>query len=195
MAKLTLTKDKIARLANFIRMGVSIADALATSRVTKSTYYRWMGIGEALCEGDLEHPDIPKRPTRRASESDRKYNGRLRRYDEKLKRFVTLYETMQQATALGQVDMIEVIHSAAIEKGEWRPAASFLERRHPNSWNVKRIRRNLAAEQKHQPQEHSIRDPELRELIRAFDRHTRAIAKEQEDDIRAKAWNDSDSLP
>jgi hypothetical protein len=195
MAKSTLTKDKIARLAKSIRMGVSIPDALATSQVASSTYYRWMSIGEALCESDLEYPDIPKRPTRKASESDRKYNGRLRRHDEKLERFVTLYETMRQASALGQVDMIEVIRSAAIEKSKWRAAASFLERRHPNSWNEKRILRNLAAEQKHQQQEHSIRDPEWRELIRAIDEHTRAITKETEDDIRAKAWNGSDSLP
>ena len=173
MAKSTLTKDKIASLAKSIRMGVPIADALATSRVTKSTYYRWMGIGEALCEGDLEHPDIPKRPTRKASESDRKYNWRLRRYDEMLKRFVTLYETMRQAPALGQVDMIEVIHSPATEKGKWRAAASFLERRHPNSWNEKRILRNLAAEQKHQQQEHSIKDPDFRKLIRVIDQSAR----------------------
>ena len=187
MAKLTLTKDKIASLAKSIRMGVSIADALATSRVTKSRYYRWMSIGQALYEGDLEHPDIPKRPTRKASESDRKYNRCLRRYDEMLKRFVTLYETMRQAPALGQVDMIEVIHSAAIEKGKWHPAASFLERRHPNSWNEKRILRNLAAEQKHQPQEHSIRDPDLQEFFWAAGRLERAIA--------SAPWNGPDSLP
>ena len=195
MAKLTLTKAKIASLAKSIRMGVSIADALVTSQVASSTYYRWMSIGEALCEGDLEHPDIPKRPTRKASESDRKYNGRLRRHDEMLKRFVALYETMRQAHALGQVDMIEVIRSAAIEKDNWRAAASFLERRHPKDWNEKRILRRLAAEQEHQQQEHSIRDPDLREIVRGLDEHTRAITKETEDDIRAKAWNGSDSLP
>jgi hypothetical protein len=195
MAKSTLTKDKIARLAKSIRMGVSIPDALATSQVASSTYYRWMSIGEALCESDLEYPDIPKRPTRKASESDRKYNRRLRRHDETLERYATLYETIRDAAFLCQIDMLMVIRAAAIEKGDWRAAIWFLERRSPNDWNLKWILRNLAAEQKHQQQEHSIRDPEWRELIRAIDEHTRAITKETEDDIRAKAWNGSDSLP
>ena len=150
---------------------------------------------QALCEGDLEHPDIPKRPTRKESESDRKYNRRLRCYDKLLNLYVTLYETIRDAAFLCHVDMLMVIRAAAIEKSDWRAAMRFLERRFAKDWNLKWIRRNLAAEQKHQQQEHSIRDPELRELIRVTNEHRRAITKETEDDIRAKAWNGPDLLP
>ena len=105
MAKSTLTQDKIAQLAKYIRIGAPMAVAFDASQVASSTYYRWMSIGQALYEGDHEHPDIPKRPTRKESESDRKYNRRLRRYDELLKRYATLYETLQNAAFLCQIDM------------------------------------------------------------------------------------------
>ena len=195
MAKSTLTQAKIAQLAKYIRIGAPMAVAFAASRVASSTYYRWMNIGQALYEGDLEHPDIPKRPTRKESESDRKYNRRLRCYDKLLNLYVTLYKTIRDAAALCQIDMLMVIRAAAIEKGDWRAAMWFLERHSPKDWNLKWIRHNLAAELKHQQQEHSIMDPELRELIRVTNEHRRAITKETEDDIRVKACNGSDSLP
>ena len=187
MAKSTLTQDKIAQLAKYIRIGVPMAVAFTASQVASSTYYRWMSIGQALYEGDLEHPDIPKRPTCKESESDRKYNRRLRRYDELLKRYATLYETLQKAAFLCHVDMLTVIRAAAIEKGDWRAAIWILERHSPNDWNLKWILRNLAAEQKHQQQEHSIMDPDLQEFFRAAGRLERAIAR--------APWNGPDSLP
>ena len=187
MAKSTLTQDKIAQLAKYIRIGVPMAVAFAASQVASSTYYRWMNIGQALYEGDLEHPDIPKRPTRKESESDRKYNRRLRCYDKLLNLYVTLYETIRDAAALCRTDMLMVIRSAAIEKGDWRAAIWFLDRRFANDWNPKWSERNLAAEQKQQQQEHSIMDPGFLEFCRAAGQLDRAIAR--------APWNGPDSLP
>ena len=186
MAKSTLTQAKIAQLARYIRVGAPMAVAFAASRVAKTTYYRWMNIGQALYEDDLDHPDIPKRPTRKASESDHKYNRRLRRHDEKLERFVTLYETLQKAAFLCHNDMLMVIRSAAFEKGDWRAAIWILDRRFAKDWNPKWIQR-LAAEQNHQQQEHSIMDPDFLEFCRAAGRLDRAIAR--------APWNGPDSLP
>ena len=63
MAKLLPTAAKIALLEKYMKMGAPMADVFAASQVASSTYYRWMSIGQALCEGDLEHPDnwMPKR--------------------------------------------------------------------------------------------------------------------------------------
>ena len=80
-----------------------------------------MSIGWALDEEDFEHLDIPEPPKRRAGESHRKFNKRLRRHKEGLKLYVTLYEKMQKAAANARIKMVAVIRSAAAN-GEWRLA-------------------------------------------------------------------------
>ena len=194
MAKLKLTAATIALLEKNMKLGAPMADVFAASAVARSTYYRWMSIGRTLAEGDLVHLDIPEPPKRRAGESDRKYNKRVRRHEEGLKLYVTLYEKMQKAAVSLRIKMVAVIRSAALN-GDWRAALAFLERRDPDNWMPKRILRVLATGEKHHQHQHSIMAPDLLELMRLLGQSERAISKKLEDDIRARAWNGTDSQP
>ena len=194
MAKLLLTLDKIALLEKYMELGAPMADVFATSGVARSTYYRWMGIGQALAEKDLEHPDIPQPPQRRAGESHRKFNKRLRRHKEGLKLNVTLCEKMQKAAANARIKMVAVIRSAAAN-GDWRAAAWFLERRDPDNWMPKRILRNLDTKETRHQHQHPVMEPHMVEFMRILGQTERRLSKELEDDIRAGGRNGADSQP
>lgn len=195
MAKSTLTKDKITQLAKLFRLGAPMAVVFSATQVASSTYYRWVGIGRALAEGDLEHPDIPKPPKRKARESDRKYSKRLRRYKELLQRYVELYEITRREPALSQIDAIEAIRSAALENDDWRAAANLLQRRDPDNWSMKRIRRRLANEPPPDPHEYSDTASELRKLIRIFNESEPTHNEARENNTNAGPRNNPDSLP
>ena len=194
MAKLKLTRATIAQLEPDMELSTSMADVFAKSGVKSSSYYRWMGIGRALAEEDLEHPDIPEPPQRRAGESDRKFNRRLRRHKEGLKLYATLYEKMQKAKAIGRIKIVAALRAVAL-KGNWRAALAFLERRDPDNWMKKRILRNLATGEKHDQHQHSVTAPDMVELMRILGQIERSLSNVVENDIRAGARNGADSQP
>ena len=143
-----------------------------------------MQIGRALVEGNFEHPDIPEQPTRREGESRRKYDRRLRRHEEKRELYFTLYKEVQKAGANLRIDMVKSIRSAAIKKNDWRAALAFLERRDPDNWNLKRILRNAATEDKHHNQ-HSDMCPDFPEFLRLLGKKESAVSKGLEDNAHA----------
>ncbi len=148
-----------------------------------------MSIGRALAEEDFEHPDIPGPPESRPGESLRKYNRRLRRHEEKLKLYVTLYAKMQKANADAYIDMAAAIRSAALN-GDWRAALKFLERRDPHNWNRKQILRNLTTRETHHQHQDSVMAPDMFDLLRLLKHSERAFSKGLEDDC-----NGADSQP
>ena len=194
MAKLQLTLDKIAQLEKYMEMGAPMKDIFAASGVAKSTYYRWMSIGRALAEEDFEYPDIPQPSQRRAGESHRKFNKRLRRHEEGLKLYVMLYERIQKADANARIKMVTVIRSAALN-GDWRAALAWLERRDPDNWMPKRILRNSENKATHDQHQHSLMEPHMVEFMRILGQTERRLSKEREDDIRAGGRNGADSQP
>ena len=42
--------------------------------------------------------------------------------------------SIQKAEAIAEDELASVVRSAALDKGEWLPAMTFLERRHPDRW-------------------------------------------------------------
>ena len=168
MAKFKLTSEKIAQLAKYMLCGAPMKDILAASAVPSSTYYRWMDIGKAVLEGDLEHPCIPKRPTRKEGEPNSNYRRRLHRYQENLKLCATLCEKMEWADAIARIEMQWIIQKSIISQKDWRGALKFLERRDPGNWSLKRIRRVGATAEELSRRKYMSEDPEMRELIRIF---------------------------
>ncbi len=165
MARLKLTLGKIKQLEKYVKFGAPMEDIFAASEVPSSTYYRWMSIGQAVHEDDLEHPDIPKRPTHKAGESKGKYNSRLHRYEEELRLYATLYETMKRADASSLMEMMFFIRSAALA-GHWRAALKFLERRDPDNWRKPKILRTRAATDQRVQRQDLYKESELRDLLR-----------------------------
>lgn len=172
MAKLTITLEKIDRLAKYMRVGAPMKVVFDAALVPSSTYYRWMNIGQALADGDLEHPDIPKRPKHKANESDYKYNRRLRRYEEELELYVTCYETVEKAAALCKIEMLSVIKKAFKIDGQWLAARWFLERKDPRNWDMEQILRDRPAEL--EQDDIPIDHPLYLEIFQTFGRWDRA---------------------
>lgn len=184
MARLKLTTDKIKLLETYVKLGLPMNDIFAACRVPSSTYYRWMSIGRAVAEDNLEHLDIPKQPTRKEGESKRKYNRRLHRYQQNLQLYARLHKKMEAAVASAIIDMVLVIRSAALT-GKWRAARYFLERRDPHNWNLKTIlRAEATVDERDQHQELQVGWDvyDLTQMLRANEER-----QAEEDGIRARA--------
>jgi len=194
MRKSALTPTKIEQLAKHMRMGLPMKVIFDACQVSSSSYYRWMGIGRALAEDDLEHPNIPEPPKRRKGESCRKFKRRLCRYEEELQFYETLYDTMQKAAAICRIEMVAVIWRAAMGDDP-RAAVAFLERRDPDNWLPTQILRNLTTGEIHHQHRYSIMAPDMLELMRLLGQHERALSNELDDNIRAGTRNSGNSQP
>ena len=51
--------------------------------------------------------------------------------------FIRLSDAINEASAINENQLVGVIKSAAVDKKEWLPAITFLERRHPDRWGRK----------------------------------------------------------
>ena len=177
-----ISAQKIALLERYITMGVPMKKVLDASGVRQTSYYTWLSIGEAIADGDLEHPDVPVAPVQREDESKRKFARRHRRYQEALQLYESLYNRVRKAHANSQINMIAVVRTAAAG-GDWRAALAFLERRDPDNWMPRKI---LQAEITGDiRQQHSIVDPGLMDMMKALGMNERKLSKELEDDLRA----------
>lgn len=196
MAKLKLTSGKIKQLEKYVKLGAPMKDIFAASGVPSSTYYRWLIIGQAVYEDDLEHPDIPNRPTRKEGESKRKYNSRRHRYEKELTLYATLYEKIMSADANSRMEMLFFIRSEALA-GDWRAAVKILERRDPANWHKRTILRTRAADQQDQRDQDQDLDmkSEWRDLLRILGQKRPAASKEIPTDIRVGTRNSLDSQP
>lgn len=184
MARLKLTTDKIALLEMYVKLGLPMNDTFAACEVPSSTYYRWMSIGRAVAEDDLEHPVIPKQPTRKEGESERKYNRRLHRYQQNLRLYARLHKKMEAAAASAIIDMVLVIRSAALTD-DWRAARYILGRRDPHNWHIPTIlRAEATADERDHHQELQVGWDvyDLTQMLRANEER-----QAEEDDIRARA--------
>jgi hypothetical protein len=93
--------------------GASYSAAAQGAGLSPSTLHSWLARGRA--ERDARHPDRTERA------------------------YVRLVEAVERASAGAEVAAAMVITTAA-NKGDWRAALAFLERRDPETWGPPRLR-------------------------------------------------------
>ena len=97
-------------LASLIRAGNYAITACNIAGISEQTYYGWLQIAES---------DAALGAT--AQESI----------------YIRLQESVNKAIGESEAELAGVIRSAAVDKKQWLPAITFLERRHPDRWGRK----------------------------------------------------------
>lgn len=112
---LTLTREKITKIAELVESGIPAESAIALCGVRTSAFYSWQARGRAELDrlADAGTPDGAPQ----ASEAI----------------FVELAEALQKARAAAELSAITEVRVAARD-GTWQAAAWFLERSNPSRW-------------------------------------------------------------
>ena len=112
---LSLTREKIDKIADLVASGIPAESAIALVGVRTSAFYKWQARGRAELERLADAGDPDGKPL--ASEAI----------------YVELAEAIKRARAAAELQAITEIRVAARE-GTWQAAAWFLERSNPSRW-------------------------------------------------------------
>jgi len=105
-----LDDDIILKLSGYIRKGSYAVTACKCCMVNEATFYNWIKEAE-------EHEKLG--------------------LDETTSLPVKLRKSIEKAQADCEHELASMIKETALEKREWLPAMTFLERRHPERWGRK----------------------------------------------------------
>lgn len=102
-----LTPELITKLTGYMARGNYFITACNASGISKKTAYEWINKGEEDIENGVES----------------------------LKR--DLVNALKRAEGIAEDELASMIRETALEKREWLPGMTFLERRHPERWGRK----------------------------------------------------------
>ena len=106
-SNLKLNEDMIAKLTGYVAKGNYFTTACQACGIHKSTAYDWIKIGETDIEQGVSTL------------------------------FSDLVYAIKRAESVAESELASMIRETALEKKEWLPAMTFLERRHPERWGRK----------------------------------------------------------
>jgi hypothetical protein len=102
-----LTPELIAKLSNYIAKGNYAITACKCCGISEHTFYDYVKLGEADLENGVESL------------------------------YAQFLQSIKSAEAEAEASLASMIKETALEKREWLPAMTFLERRHPERWGRK----------------------------------------------------------
>lgn len=133
----------VDRVINYLMSGATQKDACILAGISEDTFYRWMKISDGLVAHNT-HAELPKPPRKRNTESDVLFQIRKHEYDEQVKLLREFSGRVKTALATVRMAMVNTIFEAAnpqydtdgnlIRIGDWKAAATYLERRDPQEW-------------------------------------------------------------
>lgn len=138
-----INQQVIEALVNYLMTGATQKDACILVGISEDTFYKWVRISEGLVS-DGTHADLPKPPRKRKDETDTALAIRQHEYDEQIRLLSEFSGRIKTALASVRMAMVNTIFEAAnpqydkdgvlIRIGDWKAAATYLERRDPQEW-------------------------------------------------------------
>jgi len=108
--KRILSPELIEQLCEYVRQGNYNIIAVRACGIHERTFYSWLERGQRELEARSEDTTEP----------------------ESL--YTQLYQSLKRSEAEAQIKIANVVTNAALKKGEWLPAMTFLERRWPDQY-------------------------------------------------------------
>ena len=108
---LRLTDAVTDTICDALKEGAYAEEAAAMAGIGRSTYYMWLSRGRVARSRREE--DLPVSVTDQG--------------------FLDFLDSVERASVAPEMEALRIIHRAA-ERGSWRAAAWFLERRYPHKW-------------------------------------------------------------
>jgi len=142
-----LTPELIKEIADIIADGNYNNTACSILGVNERVFYQWLQKGQEQLDARSED----------STEPDSIYTQ--------------LYHAIKMAAGVAEAQMVNVVRKNANEKGDWLPAMTFLERRHPDRWGRRERKQIDITEHKHIEITHieTVRDYGKDQAIEATD--------------------------